>query len=178
MFDFTEYNKQRVKDPNYVNPMKGKKRPDLVAYNKRRKDNPNYISPMQGRHHTEETKLKISKANRGQQRLKGKDHPNWKGGRAERVRLRNIRYRKRRGWISTKIIQLVYEDNIKQYGTLTCIYCKQSIEFGKDTLEHKIPLIRGGTSEYSNLGVACGRCNSKKRHKTEEEYCGSSPRTT
>jgi 5-methylcytosine-specific restriction endonuclease McrA len=67
-------------------------------------------------------------------------------------------------------IQMVYENNIKKYGTLTCIYCLNTILFGQDTLEHKQPLVRGGTNEYNNLAIACQKCNSSKGKKTEEEY--------
>lgn len=67
-------------------------------------------------------------------------------------------------------IQLVYEDNIKRYGTLTCIYCKEPIQFGKDTLEHIVPCGKGGTNEYSNLAIACKSCNSRKNCKTVQEY--------
>jgi 5-methylcytosine-specific restriction endonuclease McrA len=106
----------------------------------------------------------------------GCKHPRWKGieGRKER---RKKQYQKRKaimrggGDLPIKRIQLVYEDNIKKYGTLTCIYCLQSIEFGKDTLEHKHPLSRGGTNDYSNLAIACRSCNSKKNNKTYDEYC-------
>ena len=72
--------------------------------------------------------------------------------------------------LSIKIIQLIYEDNIKRYGTLTCYLCLQPIEFKKDHLEHKIPLSRGGTNEYNNLAISCQRCNCKKHAKTETEY--------
>ena len=74
------------------------------------------------------------------------------------------------GRLSIKTIQLVYEDNIKKYGTLTCYLCIKPIKFGKDNLEHRIPLIRGGTNHYDNLAIACQCCNYKKHHKTEEEY--------
>jgi len=74
------------------------------------------------------------------------------------------------GVLTKKIIQLVYEDNIKKYGTLTCYICLENIEFGEDNLEHKVPLFRGGTNEYHNLGVACQSCNFKKSTKTYEEY--------
>jgi len=74
------------------------------------------------------------------------------------------------GKLTIKTIQLVYEDNIKRYGTLTCYLCLEPIEFGKDTLEHKTPLSRGGTNEYNNLGIACQKCNFSKSNKTEEEY--------
>lgn len=78
--------------------------------------------------------------------------------------------RTKAGILSVSTIQQVYEDNIKQYGTLTCIYCLLPILFGKDTLEHKQPLSRGGTNEYENLGIACSRCNSIKKNKTEKEF--------
>jgi 5-methylcytosine-specific restriction endonuclease McrA len=74
------------------------------------------------------------------------------------------------GELTIKTIQQVYEDNIKQYGTLTCYLCVLPIVFGADNLEHKIPLSRGGTNEYKNLGVACSKCNRKKHNKTEEEF--------
>lgn len=68
------------------------------------------------------------------------------------------------------IIQKVYEDNIKKYGTLTCYLCEEPIEFKKDSLEHKTPLCRGGNNEYENLAVAHISCNRKKAKRTEEEY--------
>lgn len=74
------------------------------------------------------------------------------------------------GVLSIKTIQQVYEDNIKKYGTLTCYLCLNLIEFGKDSLEHKIPISRGGNSQYDNLEISCRRCNSKKQNKTVEEY--------
>ncbi len=74
------------------------------------------------------------------------------------------------GELSIKTIQMVYEDNIKKYGTLTCYLCEKPIEFRDDNLEHKTPLIRGGTNEYQNLGISCQKCNNKKYIKTEEEY--------
>ncbi len=74
------------------------------------------------------------------------------------------------GKLTIDILQRVYEDNIKKYGTLTCIYCLNPIEFGKDSLEHKQPLSRGGTNIYENLAIACQRCNCRKHNKTEIEY--------
>ena len=41
---------------------------------------------------------------------------------------------------------------------------------GKDHLEHKIPLSRGGTNARENLDIACQHCNNKKFTKTESEY--------
>ena len=52
-------------------------------------------------------------------------------------------------------IQQVYENNIKKNGTLTCYLCFTPISFGKDNLEHKIPLSRDGNNKKSNLDIAC-----------------------
>lgn len=87
-------------------------------------------------------------------------------------RLNQLHLSKKRasGELTKKIIQQVYEDNIKKYGTLTCYLCLKFIQFGQDALEHKMPISRGGTNEYSNLGVSHNFCNSKKYNKTVEEY--------
>jgi len=74
------------------------------------------------------------------------------------------------GELTIKTVQLVYEDNIKKYGTLTCYLCEKPIEFKNDHLEHKTPLSRGGTNEYNNLGVSCAKCNQRKFTKTVEEF--------
>lgn len=67
-------------------------------------------------------------------------------------------------------IQQVYEDNIKLYSTLTCYLCFKSINFGNDSIDHKIPLFREGTNAYGNLGIAHISCNCSKGTKTEKEY--------
>lgn len=82
----------------------------------------------------------------------------------------NYRRRKKVGKLDVRVLQLVYEDNIKRYGTLTCYLCLKPILFGKDTLDHKLPLSREGTHKYNNLAIACGSCNCRKHSKTEQEY--------
>ena len=72
--------------------------------------------------------------------------------------------------LTTKTVQRVYEDNIKLFGTLTCILCEKPIKFGKDSLEHLTPLSRGGSNDFSNLGVAHAKCNSKKHVMTLKEW--------
>jgi hypothetical protein len=77
---------------------------------------------------------------------------------------------KKAGKLSKHTIQLVYEDNIKKFGTLTCYLCLKPIEIQKEHLEHKNPLSKGGTNDYENLGIACGRCNCRKHNMTVEQY--------
>lgn len=83
---------------------------------------------------------------------------------------RLARLRQAKGILTVELLQRIYEDNIKLYGTLTCYLCLTKIAFGKDHLEHKTPLSRGGSNYYSNLSVSCQRCNLSKKNKTEEEY--------
>ena len=106
------------------------------------------------------------------QKYKNKKNNLWKKtpkGRIN-VKLWNAFHRGKTNNLSIKIIQMVYEDNIKLYGTLTCYLCLKPILFGKDHLEHKIPLSRDGTNLRENLDIACQVCNLRKNNKTEEEY--------
>lgn len=74
------------------------------------------------------------------------------------------------GKLTKEIIEKVYQNNIKKFGLLTCIYCLKSIKTGQDSLEHKIPLSRGGNHNIRNLGIACIRCNKRKHNKTIKEF--------
>lgn len=73
------------------------------------------------------------------------------------------------GKILSKTITHVMNENIEEFGQLTCIYCKTAC---KDSwhLEHKIPLSRGGNNNITNLAISCPKCNLKKGVKTEQEF--------
>jgi 5-methylcytosine-specific restriction endonuclease McrA len=115
--------------------------------------------------------------NRAKSKQYQDNHPGWwkpwREKNKDKVKLSKQRMHaieKGGGELTIQTIQRVYEDNIKKYGVLTCVYCLKPIEFGKDTLEHKIPLIRGGTNLYENLAIACFRCNPSKGDKLIEEW--------
>lgn len=48
-----------------------------------------------------------------------------------------------------------------------CAYCGAA---GKLTVDHKVPLVRGGSNYADNLQWLCRSCNSSKRDKTHEEF--------
>ncbi|HLV99402.1 MAG TPA: HNH endonuclease [Ktedonobacterales bacterium] len=50
----------------------------------------------------------------------------------------------------------------------TCVYCGR--RGGTLTLDHVLPVSRGGTSELGNLVTACVTCNSAKGTKTPQEW--------
>jgi 5-methylcytosine-specific restriction endonuclease McrA len=50
----------------------------------------------------------------------------------------------------------------------TCQYC--NVKIGKNaTIDHVIPVSRGGKSEYTNCVAACHACNNKKADRTPSE---------
>ena len=68
------------------------------------------------------------------------------------------------GGIYLKDIQKLYADNVKQYGVLTCYICEKAVKEGEDSIDHKIPVTKGGTNNLDNIGVAHILCNNKKHN--------------
>lgn len=48
-----------------------------------------------------------------------------------------------------------------------CAYCGASVPL---TVDHRIPLFRGGSNYIANILPACIRCNKRKACRTEEEF--------
>ena len=72
--------------------------------------------------------------------------------------------------LTVKELQNLYEENIKEYGTLTCYLCEKQIEFGQDSIDHILPIAKGGTNDMKNLSIAHKSCNFSKGTKLLEEY--------
>jgi 5-methylcytosine-specific restriction enzyme A len=51
-----------------------------------------------------------------------------------------------------------------------CHYCGKKFRPDELTMDHVIPLARGGTSERHNLVPACKDCNNKKKHLLPVEW--------
>lgn len=64
-------------------------------------------------------------------------------------------------------IDKVYLENLLSKNI--CYYCGREIN-GKKTVDHKIPVIKGGTNENENLVLSCVHCNTQKGDRTEDEY--------
>ncbi len=43
-----------------------------------------------------------------------------------------------------------------------CHWCKRGLSFQESTIDHVIPLARGGTNHIKNLVIACEECNLKR----------------
>lgn len=51
-----------------------------------------------------------------------------------------------------------------------CYYCGQKFQPQELTMDHLIPIGRGGHSDKGNIVVSCKECNSKKGSKTSAEH--------
>lgn len=61
--------------------------------------------------------------------------------------------------------------NFKKEHRHVCYYCGKEIIFSKDlTVDHLIPVSRGGKTVEENLAICCYQCNQEKANMTEEEY--------
>ncbi|NOS35656.1 MAG: HNH endonuclease [Deltaproteobacteria bacterium] len=53
-----------------------------------------------------------------------------------------------------------------------CHYCHQSFPPSELTMDHIIPVIRGGKSKKGNIVPCCKECNNKKKHMVPSEWEG------
>lgn len=58
------------------------------------------------------------------------------------------------------------QEKFAQLGN-ACVYCGSA---GRLTVDHDVPLARGGTDDISNVLPSCRSCNSRKSTRTAQEY--------
>ena len=51
-----------------------------------------------------------------------------------------------------------------------CRYCGRKLSRTQQTLDHVVPLCRGGADELANLVLACQQCNTIKADRTPAEW--------
>jgi 5-methylcytosine-specific restriction protein A len=52
----------------------------------------------------------------------------------------------------------------------SCYYCGQTGKPSRLTMDHVVPLTRGGCSEKNNLVACCKECNTKKKSMLPQEW--------
>ena len=57
----------------------------------------------------------------------------------------------------------------QKLATGVCQYCGQKFQPDQLTMDHLVPVGRGGRSTKGNVVVACKTCNSEKKHLTPAE---------
>ena len=64
----------------------------------------------------------------------------------------------------------------RKRGTGVCYYCGKTGKPAELTMDHLVPIVRGGKSTQGNVVPACKDCNSKKKYLLPmewEEYLAS-----
>ncbi|MFN8791676.1 MAG: HNH endonuclease [Bdellovibrionales bacterium] len=56
-----------------------------------------------------------------------------------------------------------------QLGKGICYHCEQRFKPSELTMDHLIPIARGGKSDKKNCVPSCKECNTKKGYKTRAE---------
>src|SRR5690606_38522313 len=51
-----------------------------------------------------------------------------------------------------------------------CYYCEGKFSRKNLTMDHKVPLARGGTSSKNNIVCCCKDCNSKKQSQNSVDF--------
>lgn len=72
----------------------------------------------------------------------------------ERAKAKEMR---QSGWWKQKLAQGI------------CYYCENKFSKEQLTMDHKIPVARGGKTTKGNVVVACKSCNTEKKHLTPAE---------
>ena len=57
----------------------------------------------------------------------------------------------------------------------TCAICGNPVKYKKMTIDHIVPLSKGGTNGMDNLQLACKRCNLMKSDFSTEEFLVDTP---
>lgn len=52
----------------------------------------------------------------------------------------------------------------------TCRYCNEEITVRNFSLDHDVPLSRGGSGEFANLSICCSGSNKAKGNMTADEF--------
>lgn len=82
----------------------------------------------------------------------------------------NIKARALLGRITQADVDWLYSENLGKYGVLTCELCFRPIGEKRVNIDHKVPVIRGGTHDRDNLHISDWHCNRAKGSMTLEEW--------
>lgn len=58
----------------------------------------------------------------------------------------------------------------RKRSTGLCHYCKEKFKPDELTMDHLVPIVRGGKSSRGNIVPACKPCNNKKKYMLPSEW--------
>ena len=58
------------------------------------------------------------------------------------------------------------KNNLYLRDMYTCLYCEKQHPKHQLTMDHVVPISKGGKTNWTNIATSCGDCNSRKANKT------------
>jgi 5-methylcytosine-specific restriction endonuclease McrA len=71
--------------------------------------------------------------------------------------------------LNSKIKQTIRKKIVKKKGNLCC-FCRKSMKKSETTLEHVVPISKGGTNAQRNLKLSCSGCNNQRGDMDFDEF--------
>lgn len=92
----------------------------------------------------------------------------WRANNPEKVKVHVLNRRALKlstsdGTVTAKVVKDLYNQS-------TCHYCGESTPRYDRTIDHKVPLSRGGCHSIDNVVMACSGCNGSKGTMTDFEF--------
>lgn len=119
------------------------------------------------------------------ERFRAVDMARYHRNRDKRIALATAAFHKRRALMLTiETDKGITVPALRKIHGDQCCYCKTTMVFKSQpaalgikperaTIEHILPLSRGGTHTFDNVTLACHSCNVRKNSKTVDEWAGS-----
>jgi hypothetical protein len=77
---------------------------------------------------------------------------------------------KRRGAVGFTLEELRRQLKSQFAASPFCMYCRAGMTIENVSLDHSIPITRGGANDFSNISFICKGCNKSKGDFTKDEY--------
>lgn len=159
---------------NWFSEYRKRNRVKYAAYQKaQRERNPEKMELQRRKHRTspkaKETARRYSADNREKSRIRAREYARTERGRIATINKRQRERAKRLSAI-TERSALVTDSWVGSMFSLydnRCVYC---LETCLPTMDHVVPVSRGGKHEQENIVPACHPCNSSKRDRLVDEW--------
>ena len=72
--------------------------------------------------------------------------------------------------VERKVFSMEMRNNVYEKTKGKCALCGKFVRFDLFTIDHIIPLAKGGTNDIENLQCTCKHCNAMKQDLSEKEF--------
>lgn len=73
-------------------------------------------------------------------------------------------------FVRTKTMVRFSKNNVYLRDQYRCLYCDDRVNKKSATMDHVIPVSRGGKTNFENIATACAPCNTRKGNKMSPEW--------